>query len=210
MVSTDTMASRCAAGAHGPGRTKCGKKDRFIQALTNDFRLASPKVSYEWFHNGTPGNHLEDLHLTSEQITGLPAWRLKRALAFIDLNLSGQIRLPLLAQAVGMSRMHFARLFRLSTGLCPHQYVMRRRVTRAKDLLVYSDESIADIAQASGFGTPAHFANVFHHFVGKPPSRWRRSMRATALESSNHNRSAGSADSFYDGTAASFGVFPKR
>jgi AraC family transcriptional regulator len=113
--------------------------------------------------------------MTNDQITGLPAWRLRKALIFIDVNLANTIRLPNLAQAVGLSRMHFARQFRASTGLCPHEYVLRRRVGRAKDLLVHSNDPIAKIARASGFSTPAHFTNVFHHFVGKPPSRWRRS-----------------------------------
>jgi hypothetical protein len=59
------------------------------------------------------------MRIGKDQITGPPAWRLKRALAFIELNLHAPIRLPVMAQSVGLSRMHFARLFRKSTGLCP-------------------------------------------------------------------------------------------
>ena len=116
----------------------------------------------------------------NEQVVGLPAWRLKKVLTFIALHLDGRIRLPLLAEAAGLSRMHFARLFRLSTGLSPHEYVLRKRVERAKALMLDSNDSIAEVARASGFSTGAYFANVFHRFVGNPPSRWRHSMRTTA------------------------------
>ena len=91
--------------------------------------------------------------MVNEQVVGLPAWRLKRAPAFIDLNLDGRIRLPLLAEAAALSRKHFARLFRLSTGLRPHEYVLRKRVERAKTLMVDSNDSIVAIARASGFST---------------------------------------------------------
>jgi AraC family transcriptional regulator len=117
---------------------------------------------------------------TTDHAPGQPASRLDKALVFIDLNLGGTITLPVLAQVVGLSRMHFARLFRTLTGVSPHEYVRRRRLECAKDLLVHSDNAVAEIARASGFRTPAHFANVFRRFVGKPPSRWRCLMRATA------------------------------
>jgi AraC family transcriptional regulator len=69
--------------------------------------------------------------MVNEQVVGLPAWRLKRAPAFVDLNLDG----------------------RLSTGLRPHEYVLRKRVERTKTLMVDSNDSIVAIARASGFST---------------------------------------------------------
>jgi AraC-like DNA-binding protein len=115
--------------------------------------------------------------MRNDQVIGLPAWRLRKVLTFIDLNIDARISLPLLAKAAGLSRMHFARLFRLSTGLCPHEYVLRNRLERAKTLMIDSNDSIAAIGQASGFRSAAYFANVFHRRVGEAPSRWRRSMR---------------------------------
>jgi AraC family transcriptional regulator len=113
--------------------------------------------------------------------TGLLAWRLKRALEYIDANLSNRIELVELAQVAGFSRMHFARLFRVSTGVRPHEFVLRRRVDRAKWLLLQSQSSVATIARESGFSTHAHFTNVFRGLVGQPPASWRRANCAVSL-----------------------------
>jgi transcriptional regulator GlxA family with amidase domain len=106
--------------------------------------------------------------------TGLLAWRLQRALDYIDSHISRSITLVELADAAGFSRMHFARMFRLATGLRPSEYVARRRVERAKHLLVHTSSSVASIAQESGFGTHSYFTNVFRRFNGQPPAAWRR------------------------------------
>jgi AraC family transcriptional regulator len=114
------------------------------------------------------------IHNPRSPCGGLLAWRLKRALAYIDANLSNSICLMQLARAAGFSRMHFARQFRVSTGLRPHEYVLRKRVDRAKHLLLQSQRSVASIARESGFCNHSHFTNVFREMVGKPPAKWRR------------------------------------
>jgi len=106
--------------------------------------------------------------------SGLLAWRLKRVAEYIDVNLSSPIGLIELASAAGFSRMHFARTFRVSTGLRPHDYLVLRRVDYAKRLLLNSESSIATVARLSGFSTHAHFTNVFRRVVGNTPSAWRR------------------------------------
>ena len=106
------------------------------------------------------------IHNRHPRPTGLLAWRLKRALEYIDANLSNRIELVELARVAGFSRMHFARLFRVSTGLRPHEFVLRRRLDRAKWLLLHSQSSVASIARESGFSTHAHFTNVFRELVG--------------------------------------------
>ena len=115
----------------------------------------------------------------STRLSGLPAWRLKRVLSYIDANLDKRVGLSQIAQAAGFSRMHFARQFRASTGLRPHEYLLRRRVEHAQELLVNSYSPVASIARASGFSTQAHFTSVFRRFVGKPPALWRRAMTAS-------------------------------
>ena len=115
----------------------------------------------------------------STRLSGLPAWRLKRVLSYIDANLDKRVGLSQIAQAAGFSRMHFARHFRASTGLRPHEYLLRRRVEHAQELLVNSYSPVASIARASGFSTQAHFTSVFRRFVGKPPALWRRAMTAS-------------------------------
>lgn len=103
----------------------------------------------------------------------LPKWRLKRVCEFIDANIDERISLVALAQVAGVSRMYFAAQFREATGLRPHDYVIRRRIDLAKDLLARSDRSIVDTALSVGFQTQAHFTTVFKQVEGSTPHRWR-------------------------------------
>jgi AraC-like DNA-binding protein len=105
---------------------------------------------------------------------GLPKWRLKRALAFIEANMENPITLHDLAQAAGLSPVYFGAQFRLATGLPPHEYVLRRRIHRAQELLLEPNASLLDVALGVGFQTQAHFSTVFKRIAGDTPSRWRR------------------------------------
>ena len=106
----------------------------------------------------------------------LPAWRLTRVVRYVDARLDQKIRLADLAKEVRLSRMHFAAQFNAATGLSPLEYVTRRRITRAQEFLVRSEQSIVQIALAVGFQTQAHFTTVFRRFVGETPYRWRMAM----------------------------------
>jgi AraC-like DNA-binding protein len=105
---------------------------------------------------------------------GLPKWRLKRALAFIESNIGNPISLNDLAQAAGLSPVYFGAQFRLATGLPPHEYVLRRRICRAQQLLLEPNSAVLDVALSVGFQTQAHFSTVFKRIAGETPSRWRR------------------------------------
>jgi AraC-like DNA-binding protein len=71
--------------------------------------------------------------------------------------------------------MHFAALFRVATGARPHEYVLRRRIERAQELLRDSSLTLVDVALSVGFQTQSHFTTVFKRFTGETPHRWRRS-----------------------------------
>jgi AraC-like DNA-binding protein len=105
----------------------------------------------------------------------LPKWRLKRVIDYIDANLGEPITLADLAAATALSPMHFAAQFRMSTGVRPREYLLRRRVERAQELLLQPDSSIVDVALSVGFQTQSHFTTVFKRFVGDTPHQWRRS-----------------------------------
>ncbi len=106
--------------------------------------------------------------------TGLPCWRLRRAMEYIDANLAECVTLPGIAQAVGLSSMHFAAQFRVTTGLRPHEYVLRRRVERAQQMLLETSLSLVEIALSVGFRSQSHFTSVFTKFIGRPPQKWKR------------------------------------
>jgi AraC-like DNA-binding protein len=103
----------------------------------------------------------------------LQPWRLKRISIFIDQNIDQPLSLDCLSRAVGLSRMHFAALFRRATGLRPHDYVMQRRMERAKQLLSESSMPIVEIAFCVGFQSQSHFTTVFKRAVGTTPNGWR-------------------------------------
>jgi AraC family transcriptional regulator len=117
-----------------------------------------------------------DLQLpaASRHPTALPKWRLKRVIAFVDMHLADRITLADLAGAAGLTRMHFAAQFRVAMGIRPHEYVLRRRIERAQDLLRTSKQALVDVALDVGFQTQAHFTTVFKRFAGQTPHRWRQ------------------------------------
>lgn len=118
------------------------------------------------------------------QAAPLAKWRLKRATDYIDGNLSGPVSLADLASVAGLTRMHFASQFRAATGLRPHEYLLRRRIERAQDMLRGSSEPIMAIASQVGFQAQAHFTSTFRRFVGRPPHAWRQEQgkKAAAAE----------------------------
>jgi AraC family transcriptional regulator len=95
--------------------------------------------------------------------------RLQRAIAFIGLHLSESVRLDDVAAAAGLSTFHFARLFKKSTGLTPHRYLMNARVEKAKVLLRACDKSLTEIATECGFFDQSHMSKVFRRIAGVSP-----------------------------------------
>jgi AraC-like DNA-binding protein len=103
----------------------------------------------------------------------LQNWRLKRVLQYVDENLTAKVTLQDMAAVAGLSRMHFAAQFRVATGVRPHEYLLRRRIERAQELLKQVEIALVDIALTVGFQTQAHFTTVFKRFVGDTPYQWR-------------------------------------
>jgi AraC family transcriptional regulator len=114
-----------------------------------------------------------EIELRRRQVQPLQKWRLKRVVEYVDLHLSAKITLAELAAVAGLSRMHFASQFRAATNLRPHEFVLRRRVQRAEELLQNTTTPIVEIALSMGFQTQAHFTTIFKRFVGSTPNRWR-------------------------------------
>ena len=105
--------------------------------------------------------------------SGLAKWRLKRTIDYIEARLGETIKLADMAEAAGLTRMHFAAQFRASTGLRPHEYLLRRRIERAQEMLLVAGLSVVDIAFSVGFQTQSHFTSTFARFVGETPHAWR-------------------------------------
>ncbi|WP_244787933.1 helix-turn-helix domain-containing protein [Cupriavidus pauculus] len=118
-------------------------------------------------------NHFQRAASAARARIALPQWRLRRAMEFIDANLAAPIGLADIARSTGLTRMYFAAQFRLSTGMRPHEYLVRRRIEHAQDLLRHSRGSMLEVAMHCGFRSQAHFTTVFKRFVGHTPYSWR-------------------------------------
>ena len=100
--------------------------------------------------------------------------RLKRVLSYIEANVDRAITLSELSRVADMSLYYFATLFKQSTSLSPHQYVLRRRIERAKQLLRATETSVLEISLSLGFEHPNNFARTFRRLTGTSPTHYRR------------------------------------
>jgi len=122
---------------------------------------------------------------------GLGSARLRRIKELVYAKMEDDLRLDEMAQSVGLSTAHFARMFRKSTGETPHQFVLRQRLERAKRMLRAPDARVLDVALACGFKTQQHFAQVFRDACRVSPTRYRQdfldSEVISALETHSEN-----------------------
>jgi AraC family transcriptional regulator len=113
-----------------------------------------------------------------EAPVALPAYKLRRALEFIDAHLAEDICVSNIAEAASISTFHFAHAFKRATGHAPHQFVIKRRIERAKELLRQTDLPIMEIAMLVGFSTQNHFTTVFGKVCGATPKQYRNSVKS--------------------------------
>jgi AraC family transcriptional regulator len=103
----------------------------------------------------------------------LPRGKLRAVLEYIEEHLGASPTLEQMAAVARLSVYHFARQFKAATGLPPHQYVIARRVERAKGLLQGGELSLADIAAHAGFCDQSQFSHHFKRLVGLTPRQFR-------------------------------------
>jgi AraC family transcriptional regulator len=113
----------------------------------------------------------------AERQPGLSRRRLRLVCEYIAQNLHSELDLATLAATACLSKSHFLRSFKQSTGLTPHQYVIRERVGRARQLLSDPRLPIADVAYLLGFSSQSHFTSVFRQTTGTTPNAFRAALR---------------------------------
>ncbi|MGY4625363.1 helix-turn-helix transcriptional regulator [Bradyrhizobium sp. USDA 4486] len=108
---------------------------------------------------------------------GLSPIVLRRAIERLRSDNDADVSLAALAADAGLSRFHFCRAFKESTGLSPHAWRREQRLEEAKNMLRNTDESVVSIAVALGYTSQSAFAAAFRKLTGETPSNWRRRTR---------------------------------
>ncbi|QEH39006.1 Multiple antibiotic resistance protein MarA [Aquisphaera giovannonii] len=107
----------------------------------------------------------------------MPRGRLRAVVEYIEDHLEAGTSLERMAAAARLSPYHFARQFKAATGLPPHQFVILRRVERAKQLLHAGDLSLSEVAAQAGFSSQSALGHHFKRLVGVTPRQFRLSAR---------------------------------
>jgi AraC family transcriptional regulator len=105
--------------------------------------------------------------------SGLTRNQARRVLDYIESDLGRHLTLVELAGVAGLSLHHFAHMFKRTLGLSPHQYVLERRVERAKTLMRETHASLAEISLETGFSSQSHFTSAFCRLAGATPTQFR-------------------------------------
>ncbi len=110
--------------------------------------------------------HHQQLQNRSSEIT-------VRCIDFIYSHLQERITIEMLAEQTGTSPSHLSRLFKADTGVSVSDYIRKKKIEQAQNLLRYSDYSYVEIANYLAFSSQSHFIQVFEHFVGLTPKKYR-------------------------------------
>ena len=108
---------------------------------------------------------------------GLAPKTLLRAIERLRSDSDMDVSLAALAADAGLSRFHFCRAFKESTGLSPHAWLRQHRLEQAMNMLRDTDASIVSVAAELGYASQTAFAAAFRKLTGETPSDWRRRMR---------------------------------
>ena len=110
-------------------------------------------------------------------VGGLSPMVLRRAIERLRSDSDADVSLATLAADAGLSRFHFCRAFKESTGLSPHAWLRQYRLEHAMNMLRDTDVSVVSVAAALGYASQTAFAAAFRKLTGETPSDWRRRVR---------------------------------
>ena len=159
-----TLVSICASLAHA---LVTNASYRIVNRYLNQLFDASFDAS--WKNGGRPN--------VAPRPANLIDFRVRKSLRILDDGFAQGIELDEVARDAGLSRPHFFKLFRESTGLTPALYANTMRVERALDRLMGSQASITDIGYELGFSSQSHFSHFFSAHVGVAPTQYRTIAR---------------------------------
>lgn len=120
-------------------------------------------------------NPLHDVNDTLDTPTtgGLSPSRLALVKQLITADLSKKVSVPFLAESCELTRSHFSRSFKRSTGMSPQDWIRNQRIEQAKQLIRHSELTLTQISAECGFCDQAHFSHMFSKTEGTNPAQWR-------------------------------------
>jgi AraC family transcriptional regulator len=158
-------------------------RDPLIRQLGSDlrreFKQQPPRKMYVESAAQVLANHLVRHYSTDpvsieETTAQLMPKQFQQAIDYIHERIDQDISLSELADVVQMSQYRFARAFKQSTGMPPHQYLLSQRIDRAKQLLTMTQLPISDISYQLGFANQSHFTATFRRFTTVTPNMYRK------------------------------------
>jgi AraC family transcriptional regulator len=113
---------------------------------------------------------------TESRVGALADWQVRKVCGYLSENLKRNFAMNELADLVGLSQEHFCRAFGRSMGTSPYQWLLERRMARARELLADRTKSLTVIAQEVGYAGQSAFGAAFRKVTGSTPSQYRRAM----------------------------------
>ncbi|MDE1164888.1 MAG: AraC family transcriptional regulator [Pseudomonas sp.] len=119
--------------------------------------------------------HVGEPPMATPQRVALSPWQERLAKQTMLEHLGNGLSIAQVARTCSLSRSHFSRAFKQTTGLAPRDWLVQARLDKAKALLSESTASLSQISLDCGFADQSHFTRVFARATGKTPFTWRRS-----------------------------------
>ena len=150
--------------------------EHMVSRVCQNYNLNTP--NREWICSGLMQSILallsNEVHKEDQQVGGKGKDKISELISRVKMVPNLSITVSECAVFCNMSKPHFTRVFKQVTGMPPVQFMLRIRIDRAKELLDFTDKSIAEIAEASGFPDQNYFARTFRRFTGISPTQYRR------------------------------------
>lgn len=164
----------CSLGFHDP--TIAHAVFALLQAMAAGMPDLYAETVAQWL-----ATHLLSTHTTwrapaaPERSPGVISdQRLARVVEYMTLHFAEPLNLERLAREAGISKFHFAHLFRERTGMTPHRYLVQLRMDAARRMLTSTELTVSEIAAACGYDSPAHFGAAFQSRYKQTPGSFRR------------------------------------
>lgn len=154
------------------------KETRPFGYVIKPFRDIDLKTTVVLALNNYMHKKVDPLRYLESQVKDDIPFRIKNTITYIEEHLNDKIKVADLARIANWHNYHFIRMFTKTMGVTPYQYILNRRIEKAKALLVETEFSILSIAYDLGFQSQASFSTTFKKWVNTTPEVYRREMKA--------------------------------